>query len=63
LVQDVNLISSLAYLELYVGIGTIFRRFENLRVFETTQEDLVFDDFFGTYFPKNQRKIKVINKA
>ncbi|PMD16499.1 cytochrome P450 [Hyaloscypha hepaticicola] len=42
----------LAYLQLYVGIGTIFRTFENLRIFETTKEDLEFDDFFAAGFPK-----------
>jgi hypothetical protein len=55
--------SSLAYLELYVGIGTIFRKFENLRIFETTEKDLVFDDIFGVFFPKDQKKLKVISKA
>jgi len=34
-----------------------------LQIFETTGEDLVFDDFFGTYFPKGQRRIQVIGKV
>ncbi|KAH8795059.1 cytochrome P450 [Hyaloscypha sp. PMI_1271] len=53
----------LAYLQLYVGIGTIFRKFENLRIFETTREDLVFDDFFVPFFPNEQKKIKVISET
>jgi hypothetical protein len=50
-------------LALYVGIGTIFRKFENLRIFETTREDLVFDDFFVTFFANGQKKIKVISET
>jgi hypothetical protein len=49
-------------LQLYVGIGTIFRKFGNLHVFETTREDLVFDDFFVPFSPNEQKKIKVISE-
>jgi len=50
-------------LQLYVGIGTIFRKFENLRIFETTWEDLLFDDLFVPFFPDEQKKIKVISET
>jgi hypothetical protein len=51
--------TSLAYAELYIALGTIFRRFENLKVFETTKEDLDFDDYIGLLKPKSARPFKV----
>jgi cytochrome P450 len=52
----------LAYCELYVTLGTFFRRFENLSVYETGPEDLVYEDFFSAYHPNNARRFHVIAK-
>lgn len=51
---------SLAQLELYVAIGTLFRNFENLQIFETTPADLEMDDYFAPFPPKDAKLIKVI---
>ncbi|KIM93253.1 hypothetical protein OIDMADRAFT_173290 [Oidiodendron maius Zn] len=50
----------LAYCELYVTLGTIFRRTENLEVYQTGPEDLVYDDYFSSYHPSNARRFHVI---
>jgi cytochrome P450 len=58
--RDADLQCSLAYCEIYVTLGTIFRRFENLRVCETTPaEVLEFDDWFGPYIAKGARPLQV----
>jgi len=54
-----NFRQRLAYCELYVTLGTIFRQFENMRVDQTGPEDMVFDDYFSAYNPKNARKFHV----
>lgn len=51
---------SLAYCELYVTLGTLFRRFDNLKVYNTGPEDLVYDDYFSTYHPVDARKFHVV---
>jgi len=55
----------LAYLELYLAIGTIFRNFEHLRVHppDFGPKDLEFDDYFGLCFPPNQHKFAVTQDA
>jgi len=45
----------LAYCELYVVIGRIFRKFENLKGSEMSGDDLVWDDYFIAYRPLNAR--------
>ena len=40
---------SLAYCEMYLTLGTLFRRFHNLKVYKTTPADLEYDDFFSSY--------------
>lgn len=60
---DRCLLYSLAYCELYVTLGTIFRRAENLRVYQTGLEDLVYDDFFSSYNPNNARRFHVVGAA
>ncbi|CZR67799.1 related to cytochrome P450 CYP3/CYP5/CYP6/CYP9 subfamilies [Phialocephala subalpina] len=49
----------LAYLELYIGIGSIFRNFDRLRVDNFGPEDLEFDDYFGPFFRPTQNKFHV----
>jgi len=50
----------LAYCELYVTIGTLFRRFENLRGNELSAEDLVYDDYFASHHPIESKKFHVL---
>ncbi|MCJ1357751.1 MAG: hypothetical protein MMC33_007747 [Icmadophila ericetorum] len=50
---------TLAYSELYITLGTIFRHFENLKACEMSSEDWEFDDFFGLYIPESARKFHV----
>jgi hypothetical protein len=50
----------LAYCELYVTLGTIFRRFGNLKVHGIKPEDLILDDYFSTYHPDNVPKLHVV---
>ncbi len=50
---------SLAYLELYIGIGSIFRNFDQLRVDNFGPKDLEFDDYFGPFFRPTQNKFHV----
>jgi hypothetical protein len=54
--------SSLAYCELYVTLGTLFRRFDKLKVYNTGPEDLVYDDYFSSYHPVDARKFHVISE-
>jgi hypothetical protein len=55
---------SLAYCEIYITLGTIFRRFEHLSVFGTTPtEVLEFDDWFGPYTAKGARPLQVAAKV
>jgi hypothetical protein len=50
----------LAYAELYITIGTLFRRFENLRGNELKPEDLVLDDYFASHHPIGSTKFHVL---
>lgn len=47
----------LAYAELYIALGTFFRRFERgVRVWKTTPETMGdFEDFFSSYHPYSRR--------
>lgn len=51
--------SSLAYCELYVTLGTLFRRFEHLKGNQLSPEDLVYDDYFSSYHPLKAEKFNV----
>lgn len=51
---------NLAYCELYVVIGTMFRRFPNLAGNRLTAEDLVYEDYFSAYNPLKARKFHVM---
>jgi hypothetical protein len=50
---------SLAYCEMYVTLGTLFRRFERLQVWETSKEDLVFEEYFTPHHPVGARVLHV----
>jgi len=51
---------TLAYAEIYCTLGTFFRRFEDLEVYETGPEDLVYDDFLSSHHPPTARKFHVV---
>lgn len=53
----------LAYMELYVSMGTMFRKFDNLRLLEPIPEDSDFDDYFAAVFAKDRRKLLVTTIA
>jgi hypothetical protein len=45
------LLCRLAYCELYVTLGTLFRRFDQLEGNHLTADDLIYDDYFSSYHP------------
>jgi hypothetical protein len=49
----------LAYCELYVTLGTLFRRFEIMKGNHLTPDDLVYDDYFSSYHPISATKFHV----
>ncbi|KFY37873.1 hypothetical protein V494_04603 [Pseudogymnoascus sp. VKM F-4513 (FW-928)] len=51
---------NLAYLELYIGTGHIFRNFEKLRVDNFGPKDLEFDDYFIPFFGSARNKFHVL---
>ncbi|TKA77152.1 hypothetical protein B0A49_03639 [Cryomyces minteri] len=53
----------LAYCEIYVTIGTLFHRFDNLEVFETTDEDMEYDDFFASMNKPSKHWFKAVGAA
>jgi len=53
--------SRLAYCEIYVTLGTFFRRFpRGLEVYKTTQHDMEYDDFFSSYHIEGRNWFKAI---
>jgi cytochrome P450 len=50
---------NLAYCELYVVIGTLFRKFANMKGNHLTAADLVYDDYFSSYNPLEAMKFHV----
>jgi len=55
----INEIIRLAYCELYVTLGTIFRRFDKMKGNHLTAEDLVYEDYFSSYHPLEATKFHV----
>jgi hypothetical protein len=49
----------LAYCEIYVTLGMLFRRFEHMKSNDLTAEDLVYDDYFSSYHPIPATKFHV----
>ncbi|KAG0652243.1 Cytochrome P450 monooxygenase [Hyphodiscus hymeniophilus] len=53
----------LAYCELYVTLGTLFRRFGDMKSNVLTREDLVYDDHFSGYHPVGATKFHVSSES
>jgi hypothetical protein len=49
----------LAYCELYVTLGTLFRRFEHMKGNHLTPQDLAYDDYFSSYHSISATKFHV----
>ena len=49
----------LAMAELYIAIGELFRRFDDLEAPDIRAEDLVYQDYFSPFHPKEARPFKV----
>lgn len=54
---------NLALCELYVTLGTLFRRFDNLAAFDVGPEDMTYTDCFTAFHPKSSRAFKVVLKG
>ena len=54
---------NLALCELYVTLGTLFRRFDNLSAFDVGPEDMTYVDYFTAFHPKGSRAFKVVAKG
>ena len=50
---------SLAYCGMYVALGTLFRRFDRLGIWETNDKDMEFEDYFTPLHPTNARTLHV----
>ncbi|KAL5336253.1 cytochrome P450 [Aspergillus crustosus] len=46
----------LAYCELYVTLGHVFRQFDNLKTAAKSREELLYDDYFSGYHPEKNNK-------
>jgi hypothetical protein len=49
----------LAYCEVYVMLGTLFRKFPSLKGNDLKPEDMVIDDYFGGHYPVDAPKLHV----
>lgn len=54
---------SLAYCELYVTIGTLFRKFPDLKGNDLSAEDTVYNDYFSAQNPVDAKKFHVVPPA
>lgn len=48
--------SSLAYCELYVTLGRLFRHFDDLKTPKKSKAELVYNDYFSSYHPEEYNK-------
>lgn len=55
-----NISFSLAYCEIYVTLGTLFRRFANLKGNELSQEDLAYNDYFSSQNAMDAKKFHIL---
>jgi len=53
----------LAYCEIYVTLGTLFRKFSDLDVEEITAEELEYDDYFAANPPDDARRLHILRKG
>jgi hypothetical protein len=51
--------NSLAYCELYVVLGTLFRRFDNIKGNRLSPDDLVYDDYLSAYPPMTATRFHI----
>ncbi|KAI2981999.1 hypothetical protein CBS147344_9070 [Aspergillus niger] len=52
----------LAYCELYVTLGRLFRQFDNLKTAQKSREELRYNDYFSSYHPAEYNKF-IFEKA
>lgn len=45
-------LNRLAYCELYVTLGQIFRQFDSLKTPGKSREEMLYDDYFSSYHPE-----------
>jgi cytochrome P450 len=50
---------NLAMCELYVFLGTFFRRFDKLVACDVSPDDMTYVDFFSAFHPRGSRPFKV----
>jgi len=53
----------LAMCELYLAIGQLFRRFDDLTPIDVGPKDMVYEDYFGAFHPKDARKLRVLRTS
>jgi cytochrome P450 len=53
---------NLTLCKLYVTLGTLFRRFNNLAVFNIRPENITYMDYFTAFHPKGSRAFKIVAK-
>ena len=51
---------ALALCELYCGIGTVLRRFENLKTYKVTDADMFYEDYVGAVHPLDANSFQVV---
>ena len=54
---------NLAMCELYVTLGMLFHRFDNLEAFDIGPEDMEYVDYFTAFHPKGSRAFKVVGNG
>ncbi|RYN45562.1 hypothetical protein AA0114_g8885 [Alternaria tenuissima] len=52
----------LALCEMYVTLGSIFRRFKHLKGNELSEYDLLYDDFFASHRPMDAVKLHIVEQ-
>jgi len=50
----------LSMCELYVAVGRLFRSFDDLEAIDVGPEDMVYEDYFGGFHPKNARPFRIM---
>lgn len=58
-IPNIPLRSSLAYCELYITLGTLFRHFKTLKSNKLTDEDRAYNDYFSAQTPLDATKFHV----
>ena len=52
----------LALCEMYVTLGSIFRRFKHLKGNELSEYDLLYDDYFASHRPMDAVKLHIVEQ-